>query len=55
MIKRISTEQLNNRILFNRMIIKGINRDEIEARVDQGLTIPQIYKNARARMVFDGV
>ena len=55
MIKRISTEQLNNRILYNRMIIKGINQDDIEARLDQGLTIPQIYRNARTRMAFDGV
>ena len=55
MTKRITTDQLVNRILYNRMIIKGINQDDIEARLDQGLTMSQIYKNARARMAFDGV
>lgn len=55
MIKRISTDQLVNRILYNRMVIKGINRDDIEARLDQGLTMSQVYKNARDRMAFAGV
>ena len=55
MIKRITTDQLVNRILYNRMIIKGINEDDIKARLDIGLTMSQIYKNARSRMAFAGI
>lgn len=55
MIKRITTSELNNRILMKRMLDKGLDTNQIIAKLDQGLSISQIYKNARDNMAFAGI
>lgn len=53
--KRLSTYDLNYRILSRRLLVKGIHRDDIQAKLDKGFSMSEIYRNARANMAFSGI